>query len=567
MRDMGHRFSRAAIVLALTLSIAACGGGGGGNEHGGTTNPGIASNGANQSQADTRSREVPVDNDGVGERIDDDSEMDSDQDITVSEAESEADATEPRAETNNATTQTNGIVSNVNTRTDTYTHATTEVTMDTQIETDTCTRMVNFQPVPCDGELAINEVAKESQTESKSCTRMYNFKPVPCDFEPSAADDTNGYTYTDMNTTIETRTNTQTNTNTITNTNTQNQNESVTENGSKTETDAETGSIYEDSDETEQTIVLNCGVEDVASLDVDDEGIDLEEIASSTVGNTYRVSTVNEFNYTASIATSGDLVIIESGTYEDWSLSITSDGVRYIAAEEGVTFFKSASIVITGSNNLFAGFTFQDVSNSLVIDVYGGDNNRITENEFVNIGKDVKDDLATSIIVRDGANRNRVDHNTFRRNRSIGIHIALPDDDTGDMAYSRNTRIDNNVFEDGVAFAGEIPPTSVKIGAVAGEHTLGEACVTVDNNAFNHNEMINVAGYANGIQVLFNTFTKVKKDVAVTLAGASLHIEGNVFERVDIPLSVTGESPTFIDNYILVNGEHRALPTSDGNAP
>jgi len=295
-----------------------------------------------------------------------------------------------------------------------------------------------------------------------------------------------------------------------------------------------------------------CDISDIDSLDVEDAGLDLILLRiPDEEGRLYNVGTLEAFNHAASVAQKGDVVVIATGSYEHWDMQIPSVGVRYVSAVGGVAFFNTASMTITGSENIVSGFIFKKVESLKVIEIYGGDRNRITGNVFVNLGRDVKTSNMSSIALKNGADNNRIDHNLMQRSRSVGVHIVLPDDSLGNMTYSKNNRIDNNHFEDGVLYPGSVPPISILIGDKQGKYTLDYACVTIDNNEFSHNELINIGGYANGIQVVFNSFESVKHAVAIELIGESLLVQGNTFDKVDSPMLITSGSQTLLDNVIL----------------
>ncbi len=336
-----------------------------------------------------------------------------------------------------------------------------------------------------------------TEINTVSCIRMYNFRPVPCD--PVLVED---------------------------------------------------NQANDDADNDDQHAF--CDISNIDSLDVDDAGLDLVLLRIPAEGNRlYNVGTLEAFNHAASVAQSGDVVVIATGSYEHWDMQIPSVGVRYVSAVGGVAFFNTASMTITGSENTVSGFIFKEVESLKVIEIYGGDRNRITGNVFVNLGRDVKTSTLSAIALKNGADNNRIDHNLMQRNRSVGVHIVLPDDNVGNITYSKNNRIDNNHFEDAVLYPGSAPPISILIGDKQGQYTLDHACVTIDNNEFAHNELINIGGYANGIQVVFNSFEKVKNAVAIELIGESLLIQGNTFDEVDSPISITSSSQTLLDNVIL----------------
>ncbi|NOY72288.1 MAG: hypothetical protein GXP14_07915 [Gammaproteobacteria bacterium] len=298
---------------------------------------------------------------------------------------------------------------------------------------------------------------------------------------------------------------------------------------------------------------LSCRFDDVDSLDVNDPGLNLVQLRSPDQGGIqYQVGTLEEFNHAASVAQRGDVVVINTGTYEHWDMQIPSVGVRYVSAVGGVAFFKTASMMITGSDNIIAGFIFKEVESLKVIEVDGGDSNRITGNVFVDLGREVKAHTMSAITLKNGANYNRIDHNLMQRSRSVGIHIVLPDDREGNMSYSKNNRIDNNHFEDGVLYPGSVAPISILIGDKQRQSTLDHVCVTIDNNDFSHNELINIGGYAKGIQIAFNFFEKVKNAVAIDLVGESLFIKGNAFDKVNLPMSITSrDQALLLENVIL----------------
>jgi poly(beta-D-mannuronate) lyase len=175
------------------------------------------------------------------------------------------------------------------------------------------------------------------------------------------------------------------------------------------------------------------------------------ELISSSTGNTYVVSTENEFNQRAASAQPGDVILVADGTYSGWQLKIPSVGTNdkpiiYTAQHPGkVTFQNGVKLFwISGSYNIIGGFNINNVDQDVILFHSGASYNRITDNKMHSIGGNGSS--RGYINIREQSHYNRIDHNEVTEAEDA-IRIWLPGEAVVN-GPSQHTRIDHNSFKD-----------------------------------------------------------------------------------------------------------------------
>ena len=165
------------------------------------------------------------------------------------------------------------------------------------------------------------------------------------------------------------------------------------------------------------------------------------------------VSNENEFNSAIQKISPGDTLIIKNGIYLDWSVIVpskgTPDSLITIRPEtrNGVSFSTSKTVDkpifrLTGSNLIFGGFVFRDISFSKsIMELSGTQNVRITNCRFHDITGDGRE--RRMLVLNGDADSNEIDHCLFIDNdrvQTLTLRVA-PNE------VPKNTHIHHNTFK------------------------------------------------------------------------------------------------------------------------
>jgi len=277
----------------------------------------------------------------------------------------------------------------------------------------------------------------------------------------------------------------------------------------------------------------------------DDSKIDWPSLISNATGNSYLVSSKEDFSTLTKTAQPGDVILIEDGTYNWENLVITSKGTKdnpiiYTALNPGKVTFENATKLfkIIGDWNIIGGFTIKNITNEVFnftgskgLNTVGASNNRVTDNYITKSGAPTSQDGCNCWMIQfmNRANQNRLDHNHFYQNYGfIRVVIAT---DALENGPSQDNRVDHNKIENSI---GDRVP-AFQIGNCAycdpGSEFLDARTV------FEHNEIINhVARYgeivtnkSSGNIIRYNTFLNSYGGISLRM-GNSVQIYGNFFD-------------------------------------
>lgn len=289
----------------------------------------------------------------------------------------------------------------------------------------------------------------------------------------------------------------------------------------------------------------------------DSERLDWDEVVQNATGQVQMVSSEDQFNARAAGARPGDVIIVKNGMYDGWQLRIPANGtadrpIVYMAQSPGgVTIrgrYKNA-VMVYGDYNIVAGFNFEDCG-GYAVRMIGASNNRLTESTFENCGEYEIDRI---VDITHGANHNRVDHNVMIGNRSMGVAINLPRPGIDDFPLSLHNRIDHNLFRDSVRGPEGNGRCPIQIGQWVGNDlvTWPNSFAKIEYNEF-RDYQASINSKSNGEIYRYNRFVR---SGGISLRGGDQKVvDGNVFDRVEIPLWVNGTKHRIINN-VMINPE------------
>ncbi len=283
--------------------------------------------------------------------------------------------------------------------------------------------------------------------------------------------------------------------------------------------------------------------------------VNWRQLVSDATGRVYRVSSAAEFNDRAKNARPGDVILVRSGRYRGWDMTIRSNGNRdnpivYAAESPGnVTFTGGTRLKVYGNYNIIGGFRFEGVDQFEAVSFKSADYNRFTDNVFKNAGAGR---YIRVLGISDGSDNNLIDHNEMIRTNGIGMAIALPRDGRGGT-YSRYNRFISNIFRD--VNVGGTPKTgyqSLQIGAYANQHENGDSFTMVAHNQFINIRAINVINSKGNSEYYHNNIFRNVSEVALGLrSGNDKVVDGNEFYNVDTAIRVIGTGIEVVNNIIV----------------
>lgn len=309
------------------------------------------------------------------------------------------------------------------------------------------------------------------------------------------------------------------------------------------------------------TTTTTAGGSPLDRVDLADDPISWPKQIAEATGTTYFVSTAADFNARSAAARPGDVIIVRNGRYSDWNITIRSRGtanapVIYTAeSRKGVKITGATKVLITGAYNIIGGFVFEAMTPANAIHFDRATDNRFTDNDFINCGET---DKARIIMLRDRADRNRLDHNMMTQNKSFGMVILLPTDDDTSFGYSHDNRFDHNVFKNTTT---ELLHSRItmQIGQFATRHNLDETRTLVDHNEFRDLGVTAISGKGSSEYYINNRFINVTTTTAIGLrAGDKKTVQGNYFENVKAGMTIFGENH-LISNNIFVDISNNAI--------
>lgn len=260
------------------------------------------------------------------------------------------------------------------------------------------------------------------------------------------------------------------------------------------------------------------------------------DITLNTTPATNRVvTTVTEFKNALAAMNPGDTVIVENGSYNLSSLSITRSGCSLrplviMARNKGQAILNGATaLVFKGLKyTTFKGFSFQSANVGTGVKLEGCSHFRLTENNFaltestsctwVYIG----DVFASPEPLKSGYNR--VDHNTFNGKTQAGNYIRM---DGNINQQSQYDTIDHNHFMNNGPRA-DNEKESIRVGVSTLSKSSG--FTTIEYNLFEDcdgdPEIVSIKSCDNTIR--YNTFVRCLGTLCLR-QGFRSTVEGNYF--------------------------------------
>ncbi|UOQ86927.1 chondroitinase-B domain-containing protein [Gracilibacillus salinarum] len=273
----------------------------------------------------------------------------------------------------------------------------------------------------------------------------------------------------------------------------------------------------------------------------------------------------NNLPHLVSEANPGEEIIIPNGRYEDFQSTLVgegTDGAPVIIRPEtpgGVIFTGNTNITLTGEHLKFQGFHFDQanpIGQQYLIGLSGLSHSQVTDNVFHASGP--SDPFGGIIRIQDKSQSNRIHHNTFKRNVSMGIAVRVNDNNNMENQYNR---IDHNYFTD-IPDVSELYPgetnglEAIQIGQGYGTEQV-KVYTTVDHNLFE-----NITG--DGAEIIssktahneytYNTFKN--SDSGFTLRfGSNNKVSHNIFFNTKYGIRVTDRNQTIKENYMYGVGQ------------
>ncbi|TMV51618.1 hypothetical protein FE783_07540 [Paenibacillus mesophilus] len=271
----------------------------------------------------------------------------------------------------------------------------------------------------------------------------------------------------------------------------------------------------------------------------------------------------------------GDTILIQSGTYDNLSLTITYSGAGPVAvrAEQpgSVIFTGKSLITIKDSENLiFSGFLFDQVTSDNSVVLYHSSNVHVTENYFYRNGMKPTSKI---VAIRDGSANNHIHHNTFDRSRgqSVALFFSSRAVDNGNV-YNK---IYNNLFYNIPRVSSVYPGQTNGLEAIQVGNGLDfshEAHTKIYDNLFEKvtgdgGEIISIK--SSGNDIYRNTFLDNDSGLTFRLGNGN-DVERNYFNNTKQGIRVFGYNQKVENNYLAGGTYGIQLPAADtatGAAP
>jgi poly(beta-D-mannuronate) lyase len=285
--------------------------------------------------------------------------------------------------------------------------------------------------------------------------------------------------------------------------------------------------------------------------------VNWERLRDNSSGKTHIVKSKSSFLRAASSAHPGDVILVQSGTYDWDNLAIASNGtdthpIVYTTLEPGTVTFQNSEVLfdITGNWNIIGGYTVAN-NNRHVFRLSNASNNRITGNELISPGE--YGGWEGYIELTNRSHNNRIDHNIILKPKAP-IRILL-DEEAVKTGASLGNRFDHNRII-GVR-PGDHYVNLLQIGQ--GTESVPGSSSLKTNTVFEFNEVRNYFG--NTSQLInnksghniyrYNTFINCQGGIGLR-EGDRNFVYGNYFERCG-NVMVKGTHNVIFDN-IIVNG-------------
>ncbi|MCK0134935.1 chondroitinase-B domain-containing protein [Arenibacter sp. S6351L] len=273
------------------------------------------------------------------------------------------------------------------------------------------------------------------------------------------------------------------------------------------------------------------------------------------------VSNENEFKAAIQKISAGDTLIIKNGVYLDWSVLVpnkgTPDSLITIRpqSEFGVSFSTSKTAAkpifkLTGSNLIFKGFVFKDISFSKsIVELNGTQNVRFANCQFLNITGEGRE--RRMFILNGAADNNEIDHCLFKNNdmvQTLTLRVAPHE-------VPKNTHIHHNIFKNLNLNAGGEGSETLQISQTGSHNDFGEMKLNtlVENNHFENirGDAETVSNKSNYNIYRHNTF--INTNQFVLRAGHYCSVVNNTFSNSNGPAIRIYGSKHRIENNIIKN--------------
>lgn len=267
---------------------------------------------------------------------------------------------------------------------------------------------------------------------------------------------------------------------------------------------------------------------------------------------------LNEIKKVISNATTDSEIIIKNGTYKD--INITLENKRNInitikAETPGKVIVTGGStIVIRDSKNItLSEILFQETQNSSSIIIYGSNNIRITENYFLRCGKNP---FHMIVKIENGSHSNKICHNTFEDNRSMGIVVMTSEKNPLDQNNTKNEIFNNRIFN--IADVNKVYPNSsgngleaIQIGQGGAKTQMWKLYTEIYNNSFENItgdgvELISIKSSNNKI---YNNFFDNNKSGITIRGGNNVYFYNNFLKNTSRGLRIFGANHRIYNNY------------------
>lgn len=278
---------------------------------------------------------------------------------------------------------------------------------------------------------------------------------------------------------------------------------------------------------------------------------------------------LDELDSVLNSMTSGGVVYLESGVYDNLMLKISTHAIREITVKPKVPgtvkITGKSSVNISNSSNLkLEGLLFENiVREPIVID--NSQNIGVGNNYFLSCGSSPTSSI---IRVRNNSFNNIIYHNTFEDSRAIVINIHnRPGDvnNTGNQIYGNlfyNTRAVKSIYPESDGNGLE----TIQLGQ---NHNADVLKIVLDTKVFgNLFEDIEgdgveiISNKSSGNQIFNNTFLNNRSGITLR-AGDDVRVEGNYLFNTLRGIRVYGSGHYIRKNYIYGAEVAISLPTSD----
>jgi len=273
------------------------------------------------------------------------------------------------------------------------------------------------------------------------------------------------------------------------------------------------------------------------------------------------VSNENEFKAAIQRISAGDTLIIKNGVYLDWSVLVPNKGTPASLitirsqTEFGVSFSTSKIadkpiFKLTGSNLIFKGFVFKDISFSKsIVELNGTQNVRFAKCQFLNITGEGRE--RRLLILNGAADNNEIDHCLFKNNdmvQTLTLRVAP-------HKIPRNTHIHHNIFKNLNLKAGGEGSETLQIAQTGIHNDFGNMKL---NTLVEYNHFENIRGDAETVSNksnynIYRNNTFINTNQFVLRAGHYCSVVNNTFSNSNGPAIRIYGSKHRIENNIIKN--------------